>query len=375
MGIKFNTQQGSTISKKEKKPSFWEKDIAFLGSSFSDKKKEEFYAELAILLRSGFNLKKALELLSETQKKESHRILLEDMTSKIVAGDSFFEVLQHNKNFSTYECQAIRIGETTGKLYEVTNDLHLFYKERNEQKRQVYSALSYPLIILITAVIVVAFMLVFVVPMFEQIFKQNNVELPFITRLVMDSSSFIARQGWIFLVFFIALPFLISYLKKQAWYKRPLDTIKLKIPLLGPYIKKVHITQFVQAMALLTNAKVPIVTGLSMVKDMVPFYPLKDSLEIIEKDIIKGEKMSDSFAQFSLYEKKITALLKVAEETNQTEFIFQKLFEQYSSELKYRSQIFTSLLNPIFIFVIAVLVTFILVAMYLPMFKLGSVIG
>jgi|TARA_B110000037_G_C16974949_1_gene446629 type II secretory pathway component PulF len=85
--------------------------------------------------------------------------------------------------------------------------------------------------------------------------------------------------------------------------------------------------------------------------------------------------MSDSFAQFSLYEKKITALLKVAEETNQTEFIFQKLFEQYSSELKYRSQIFTSLLNPIFIFVIAVLVTFILVAMYLPMFKLGSVIG
>ena len=375
MGIKFNTQQGSTISKKEKNNSFWGKDIAFLGSSFSDKKKEEFYAELAILLRSGFNLKKALELLSETQKKESHRILLEDMTSKIVAGDSFFEVLQHNKNFSTYECQAIRIGETTGKLYEVTNDLHLFYKERNEQKRQVYSALSYPLIILITAVIVVAFMLVFVVPMFEQIFKQNNVELPFITRLVMDSSSFIARQGWIFLVFFIALPFLISYLKKQAWYKRPLDTIKLKIPLLGPYIKKVHITQFVQAMALLTNAKVPIVTGLSMVKDMVPFYPLKDSLEIIEKDIIKGEKMSDSFAQFSLYEKKITALLKVAEETNQTEFIFQKLFEQYSSELKYRSQIFTSLLNPIFIFVIAVLVTFILVAMYLPMFKLGSVIG
>ena len=69
MGIKFNTQQGSTISKKEKNPSFWEKDIAFLGSSFSDKKKEEFYAELAILLRSGFNLKKALELLSETQKQ------------------------------------------------------------------------------------------------------------------------------------------------------------------------------------------------------------------------------------------------------------------------------------------------------------------
>ncbi len=376
MGIKFETP----ITKSETKETsnffdFLNKDINLFGNSFSNKKKENFYARLGILLKSGISLNKALELIAESQKKEKNQVLILGLSKQIVAGESLYEVLKANSNFSPYEYQAIKIGEQTGKLYNISNDLFLFFRQKNEQKRQVYSALSYPLIILFTALIVVYFMMQFVVPMFVDIFKQNKVDLPWITQMIVDLSNFITSYGGYLFLLLFTLPFILRYLKKQAWYRRRLDSLKLKIPVIGSYLKKVYVTQFVQAMALLTNAKVPMVNSLSLAQEMIPFYPLQSSLKEIGSNIIKGEKLSDNFANYSLFDKDMIALLKVAEETNQTEFVFQKLFEQYSDDLKYSSQIITSVLNPIFILLVSLIVGVILIAMYLPMFKLSSVIG
>ncbi len=112
-----------------------------------------------------------------------------------------------------------------------------------------------------------------------------------------------------------------------------------------------------------------------MVRKMVDFYPLQNSLKQVEADILMGERMSFSFHKHKIFDKKIIALLKVAEETNQTEFIFQRLYDQYSKDVEYQSQTITNVLNPLLTLMVGFIVGVILIAMYLPMFKLSSVIG
>lgn len=375
MGVKFKKHSAKPASKKEASDihHILNKEISLFGSSFSNSKKEKFYSRLSVLLKSGINLRKSLELIAEGQKKEKDQTFIEGLSSDIVDGKSFHEIMKGHKNFSPYEFHAIKIGEQTGKLDDLTQDLFHFYQNKNEQRRQVYSALSYPMIILLTALVVVYFMMQFVVPMFVDIFKQQEVELPLITQVIVKISNFITSYGGYLILLLIALPFLRRWLKTMPKYRKASDAFKLKIPIIGGYIKKVYISQFVQAMALLTRAKVPIVNGISLTKDMIAFDPLQNSLQTIEEDIVNGKKMSESFAKHKLYDKDMVALLKVAEETNQTEFVFQKLQEQYSNELKYSSQIITAALNPLFIFLVAGIVGVILIAMYLPMFKLSSV--
>lgn len=376
MGIKLkNIAVEVQPLQKESKTSFLNKEISLFGNSFSNKSKEQFYSELSVLLNSGINLKQGLELISETQKKEKDQKLIEEILEKIISGSSLSAALANNKNFSPYEYQAIKIGEQTGRLAKITDDLREFFNRKMELKRQLVSSLSYPIIVLITAFLVVFFMLKYVVPMFDDIFKQNKVELPWITSQIVGLSNFVTENGFTILVLLIGLIISVKFISKKQWYYRFIGKLQLKIPVFGNYIKKIYLIQFTQAMALLTNAKIPVVNGIHLVKNMIQFYPLEQSLSAIEKDIIQGEKLNNSFKKHSFYDKKMIALLKVAEETNQTEYIFKKLYDQYSVEIKYQGQIITNVLNFLLTLFVGIIVGVILIAMYLPMFKLSSVIG
>ncbi|WP_339609483.1 type II secretion system F family protein, partial [uncultured Planktosalinus sp.] len=179
MGIKIqkNTENRSKL-KSQSQTDFLNKEITLFGNSFSNKAKEQFYAELSLLLNSGVNLKASLDLISEMQSKKKDKALVEDISKEIVAGSSLSEALQKNKNFTPYEFHAIKIGEHTGQLNKITSDLREYFNRKNELKRQLITSLSYPIIVLITACIVVFFMLNYVVPMFVDIFRQNQVALP-----------------------------------------------------------------------------------------------------------------------------------------------------------------------------------------------------
>ena len=376
MGIKFeNTATGKETKPPKRRTSFLDREISLFGSSFSNRAKEQFYSELSVLLNSGVNLKRALDLISEMQKKQRDKKLVDDISDQIVAGNSLSEALQRNKNFTPYEYQAVKIGEQTGQLNKITNDLREFFNRKTELRRQLLSSLSYPLIVLITACGVVFFMLRYVVPMFVDIFKQNRVELPWLTEVIVRLSGLVVNNGWIVLISIILIVILFKAISKKEWYYRFMGTLQLRIPVLGNYIKKIYLIQFTQAMALLTNARIPVVSGIALIRDMIRFYPLERTLVSIEKDIVQGKKLYESFAAHSFYDKKIIALLKVAEETNQTEYIFQKLYDQYSLEIKYQGQIISNVLNFLLTLFVGLIVGIILVAMYLPMFKLSSVIG
>ena len=176
--------------------------------AFTNKIKEDFYTELSVLLKAGITLKDALELIGNSQKKKQNAAILKLISENIVSGQSLSEVLKTQKQFTDYEYYSIKIGEETGTLFQVTEQLGSFFARKNEQRRNLISALTYPIIILSTAVLVVGFMLRFVVPMFQDIFKQQNVELPAITKFIISVSDFLGDYG--FIMFFVLIAMIAS---------------------------------------------------------------------------------------------------------------------------------------------------------------------
>ncbi len=376
MGIKIaNTKKQQTANSTFDISEILNKEITLFGSPFGNKKKEQWYSELSVLLKSGIDLKSGLDLLSETQKKEKDRGLMSTMMSQLIEGSSFSEILKNNSNFTDYEYYAIRIGEQTGQLAEITSELSEFYKRKNDLRREIISALTYPIIVLCTALIVIFFMLRYVVPMFIDIFKQNKVELPGITKSIIEFSNFTGEHGLVLLGITIIGIVSLILISKKEWYQKIYGKLLLQIPILGNYFRNIYMAQFTQALSLLTSAKVPMVESIDLVKNMINFYPLQEGLHKTNASVIAGDKLSSSFSKNAVFDKKMIAMIRVAEETNQTEFIFQKLNEQYNQQVKHQSQVISNVLNPFLTIIVGLIVGVILIAMYLPMFRLSSVIG
>ncbi|SNR80535.1 type IV pilus assembly protein PilC [Maribacter sedimenticola] len=351
-----------------------QKEITF-GKSFGSKRKEDFYSELAVLLNAGIQLKDAIALIQGNQKKEKQIAIFTKMEDALLAGQSFFEVLKNKPEFTEYEYYSIKIGEETGTLPKIVEELGKFYERKNEQHRNLMSALTYPIIILCTAVLVLVFMLRMVVPMFEDIFKQNGVELPTITKMIINASNFIKDYGWLVLVFIILILILRNVFSKKDWFKKWNDKFIQKIPYVGSFITSVYLAQFTQAVALLTASKVPMLNSIQLVNKMINFYTLNNALENVEKEVMAGKSLNQSMAGNKIFDNKMISLVKVAEETNQTEYIFERLSQQYAIEVQQKSKLLSTLMEPLIIIVIGIFVGVILVAMYLPMFKLSNVVG
>ncbi|UII76199.1 type II secretion system F family protein [Flagellimonas sp. HMM57] len=380
MGFKLDNTNNGTVAnlnntKSEQKTSILERELTFFGKSFSNKKKEDFYTELSVLLKAGITLKEALKLIEEGQKKEQQKVLFKDLGERLLAGNSFSEAIKDRKEFSEYEYYSIKIGEESGTLTTITNELGLFFAKKNEQQRNLVNALTYPIIILITAILVVVFMLRMVVPMFQDIFKQNNVDLPWITEFIVAVSDFIKDYGWWMVSLILGMLLLRKVIFGNDWFKRKLDYLLIKVPYLGSFLKAVYLAQFTRAISLLTASKVPVLNSIELAGKMISFYPLQDALEIVSIKILQGESLSNSLKGNKVFSNKMISMVKVAEETNQTEFMFERLNQQYSVEVQQKSKLLSTLLEPMIILVVGVCVGVILVAMYLPMFKLGSVLG
>ncbi|OXA91086.1 type II secretion system F family protein [Flavobacterium hercynium] len=372
-----NTLKKKTISSKNSTSveHFLKKEITLFGTSFNNKKKQAFYMELAVLLKAGVSFKEGLSLIIESLKKDADKELIQTILNQVVNGKPFSDALAASKSFTEYEYYSIKIGEETGTTAQVCHELGYFFERKNEQKRIIIAALTYPTIVLSTAVLVVVFMLSYVVPMFQDIFKQNNMELPFLTQLIVRLSVLTKTYGLYFFLFILIFIFSTQFFKNNVKYKRVLHYSLLKIPVLGTFMNKVYLAQFTQAVTLLTTAKVPLLNSIQMVKKMIHFVPLQEALEQVEQSILKGNSLSSSLKKTPIFDNRIISLVKVAEETNQTEYVFKQLSEQYNQEVVQQSKAMTTVLEPFIILFVGILVAVLLVAMYLPMFQLSSAIG
>ncbi len=350
------------------------KDITIFKTGFSDKKKEHFYSELNILLAAGVDIKTALELIAEQQKKEEDKLFFEKIKDIVVGGKNLSEALEGTGQFSAYEFQSVRIGEESGKLNMVLIELAEYFNKKIAQKRQMVSALSYPAIVLLVAIGAVIFMLSVVVPLFSDMYKSLNSELPALTQTVIKASQFMARYLPLILVSIAGLIIFFYSSRNKTWFRKNSSAFLLKIPTFGSLIQKIYLARFCKSMSLLLSAKTPLITALDMVKNMVAFYPIEHSLESIKEDIMKGKSLHKSLSSFAIYERRMLSLIKVGEEVNQLDAIFGKLGKQYMDDVDYQSGVLKTVIEPVLMLFIGFFVGIILVAMYMPIYNMGTAI-
>ena len=379
MGIDLKTIQTPPARKEMTKAgtnarikNFLNRDIKLFRHGMKDSKKERFYSELTILLSSGIDIKTSLDIIIEEQKKENDKKLFEKIRDKVLAGASLSDGLQQTGKFSNYEYFSLRIGEESGRMNEVLQELTRYYSIRIKQKRQLTSALSYPLLVLTIAVVAVIFMLNFIVPMFAGIFKRFGGELPALTKLVISASAFMKEHGSTIGLLMIILILILFQIRKKKWFRKYSSLILLRLPVIGSLVNKVYLARFCQSMALLTASKTPMLRSIELVRQMIGFFPFEEALEYIREDIMHGKMLYESMSKYKIFNKRTVFLTKVAEEVNQLGNIFTKLNGQFTEELEYQTGIIGNLMEPLLIIFVGLLVMAILISMYLPLFQLST---
>ena len=348
------------------------RDISFGGGGISDKKKESFYLELSTLLSSGIDLKTALELILVDHAKAKDKALFEGITSKVLSGSALSESIRSTGKFSDYEFYSIRIGEETGRLGEVLTDLAKYFKSKIQQRRKIVSAVTYPLIVLATSLGAVFFMIKFVVPMFADVFTRFGGKLPWITAFIIKVSNFFDNYFLLFFLLTVVVAAAFILLKNKPFMRKATSSILLRTPIVGEIVSKIYLARFANTMRLLISTNTPLLRSIALVKQMINFYPIETSLEKVEKDILRGEALHKSLAQFSFYPSKLIQLIKVGEEVNRLDYFFEKISSQYTEEVEYKTNTISSLLEPFIIIFLGLVVGLILIAMYLPMFQMSN---
>ena len=374
----IKSANAKTSSKKEESGGlmdFMNKDISLFGSGLNDQKKERFYSELSILLEAGVDIRTALELIIEEQKGDKDKVLFTTIKDEVIAGDSLSESIMRSGKFSDHEYYNLQIGEETGKLPFILQELGVFYQKKIKQKRQFTTAMSYPVLVLSTAMGAIVFMFAFIVPMFADVFNRFGGKLPAVTQFIINvSEGFSNYLGLISLVFF-SLMFVVYWQRNTRWLRSFSSSLALKLPVFGDLMRKIFLARFCQSMQLMTSSKIPLLKAISLSQKMIGFYPIEEALLTIEQDILQGTPLHKSMEKFSIFNKRLVSLIKVGEEVNKLDDFFDKIAKQYSEEVEHQTSLLSSLIEPILIIFLGIVVGVILVAMYLPLFQMSSNFG
>ena len=372
--IKKKQKSTKKLSKKKEKGVFdcLSKEISFGKKGLKDIKKEQFYSELNILLASGTDVRTAMDIIVAEQTKKKEREIFEDLTNRVLQGVSLSEAMESSSEFTPYEYYSIRIGEESGKLNDVLKDLSIYFSKKIKQRKQFTSALTYPMLVLVTAIGAVIFMMNFIVPMFVDVFKRFKGDLPALTKTIVKLSNVFSEYLGLTFLIITSIALFLYIIRKKKWYRGFSSKLLLKIPMFGVLVQKIYLARFCQSMALLIGSKTPMLRAIQLIKNMITFYPYQEALKIIESDILYGKPLHESMEQFSIFDKRTVSLTKVAEEINQLDTVFAKLNDQYSDELEHRIGMISNILEPIMIIFVGLLVGVILIAMYMPMFQLGT---
>jgi type IV pilus assembly protein PilC len=334
--------------------------------------KEEFYSQFGVLISSGLDIVSTFDVLRSEKKSKKYDLFLHELYNHLVLGSSISQAAKATNKISLYEYYTLKVGEETGKLADVLGQLSKHYHNRIQQRRNLINALSYPVILLATSLIVVVFMLNFIVPMFEDLFKRFNGDLPALTKFIIQLSDGVKSHLLLIIGIIVILIFAIASMLKKRFFKVFITTLILRIPRINVLVKKIYIAKFCQLFALLSGASIPIVTSLQLIKKIIGFYPYEVALEEIEQKIVNGSLLYEAMAGYPIFDAKLISLTKVGEEVNRLNDIYNNLSQQYSSEVEFQLKKINTLLEPFIIVVIGGLVALILISMYLPMFKMSN---
>jgi type IV pilus assembly protein PilC len=335
-----------------------------------------FARQLATMLAAGIPLVQAFEIVGNGNDKPAMQKLILDIKADVEGGTSLHEALaKHPLYFDDLFVNLVEAGEQAGAL-ESLLDKVATYKEKTEAlKKKVKKALFYPAAVMAVAVIVTIVLLVFVIPQFEALYKGFGADLPAFTQFVIGVSKFVQHDG-IFLACVVGgVVWSFFYFKKRSRAMREfLDRLALKVPIIGPILNKAAIARYARTLSTMFSAGVPLVEALDSVAGATGNIVYENAVLRMRDEVATGQRLQRSMEQTGLFPNMVNQMIAVGEESGSLDEMSAKVATFYEAEVDNAVDAMSSLLEPLIMVVLGVLVGGLVIAMYLPIFKLASVV-
>jgi len=294
--------------------------------------------------------------------------VIRNITTQIEEGKSLFDAMSQQQGFDKLYCALVRAGESAGILDNILNKLAEFLEKAEKLKKQVKSALTYPVIVIIVGIAVVFGLMTFVVPQFVGILQESNQEIPWVTQTVMDISAFFQNYTLLLLAgivafFMIFVNFIKTKEGKKAW-----DRFTMKVPLFGMLIIKGNLGSFTRTLSTMLAAGVPIIDSLEICIETLDNTQMAKDLTKVRKAVIEGKSITDPLGRISYFPPLITQMIKVGESTGNLDQMLLKVADVFEEEVEELVGNMTKLIEPLILVVLGGIIGFVLIAMYLPIF-------
>ncbi|HSY26218.1 MAG TPA: type II secretion system F family protein [Burkholderiaceae bacterium] len=362
-------RQGILVSKVKKK-SFSS------GKKITEKDITLFTRQLATMMRAGVPLLQSFEIVAKGHSNPSVAKLITDLRADVETGTSLNQAFRKFPlYFDALFCNLVGAGEQAGILEDLLTRLATYKEKTIAIKGKIKSALFYPVSILAVAFIVTAVIMIWVVPAFKSVFTSFGADLPAPTVIVMNISDFFVK--WWYLIFggtFAAFYFFFQTWKRSEKMQRTMDTLLLKVPVFGDVIKKATIARWTRTLATMFAAGVPLVESLDSVGGASGNFVYQDATRRIQTEVSTGTSLTAAMQNSNVFPSMVTQMVAIGEESGALDQMLGKVADFYEDEVDEAVESLSSLMEPMIMVILGVLIGGLVVAMYLPIFKLGSVV-
>jgi type IV pilus assembly protein PilC len=349
-----------------------QKDLFSFGNGLNDVRRERIFRDLHMLVQAGVDPRSVLDLLVKAQRDKVSQVVLGNVRDGVMRGMLISDAMEAAGAFTAYEIHSVRIGEESGRLAPVCLQLAEHHADRIKLARTIRQAFAYPLFILAITLAVVFFMMNVVVPMFAQVFARSGAELPALTQAVLRVSDLIRTFWPLILLLLVGGAVLYASVGKRLFRRPSVEHVLYRLPIYGELRRKALMVRHCRAMAFLLQAGSPLDRALDLCTHMAGSARLEAALHQVRQHVVLGRSLKEAMAEQPLFDAQLIAMLAVAEEVKQLDVMYLRASERYTAEVQHSTTLLSSVLEPATILVIAVLVGTVLIAMYLPMFKLST---
>ncbi|MDH3980148.1 MAG: type II secretion system F family protein [Gammaproteobacteria bacterium] len=360
----LKVRKQSNLFKKTEKKTIIPKDIAV------------FFRQLSTMMAAGVPLVQSFEIIGRGHENAGMRELLLKIKADVESGTTLSESLaKHPYHFDALVVSLVNAGEQAGVLEALLDNIAT-YKEKTEAlKAKIKKALFYPTAVIIVAFIVTAILLIFVVPQFEQLFNNFGADLPAFTRVVVNMSEFMQAYWW--LVFGILIGTGVGFIqgkRRSRRFARMLDRTVLKIPIVGPIMHKAAVARFARTLSTMFTAGVPLVEALESVAGATGNVVYSDATLMIRDSVATGQQLQFAMSQTGLFPNMVEQMVAIGEESGALDSMLSKVADFFEQEVDDAVDALSSLLEPLIMSILGILIGGLVVAMYLPIFKMGAAI-
>jgi len=346
------------------------------GSKVNEKDITFFTRQLATMLKAGVPLLQSFEIVARGHSNARFSRLMMDIKSKIEAGSSMAQAFrEHPKHFDNLYCNLVAAGEASGTLDAILDRLATYKEKILAIKGKIKSALFYPISVIVVAIVVVWIIMVWVIPSFKQVFRSFGADLPAPTLIVMAISEFVVQWWWLgFLVIIGVIVGTGVMLRRSAAFRYGFDRIMLKVPIIGNVLEKATIARWTRTLQTMFAAGVPLVESLDAVGGASGNAVYAAATKKIQTEVSTGTSLTNSMGNTGLFPTMVLQMIQIGEESGSLDNMLGKVAEYFEREVDEAVAALSSLLEPIIIVFLGVVIGGLVVAMYLPIFKLGSVV-